>query len=576
MQVSRGAAWSTPGDVKSVAVASTRGARQRLATSMKALGILVKLHTRNLGFDYEPGRRARKRVVMLARWQKVKMKTKKCKKVGHKASLHVTRTALLPALSYGVACTSFPSGLLRDFRGVVAQMAGPLHGRSATARLALRNCEPSFVFVLEPLKAWWKAIWTQILPLSMLTSALSQAEEMAERAGHLHHCHVAGGAGAYLSSLRRIGWKMLGVDGVVTDREQTLRLGVDCDPKMLLRMASSALERRLSVESRLSDELSSIHVPDGNHRAASRANHFAPMGSLPGFAEHAQAIWWDQFQHHDGKLIPWLRPAIDAVKEAARRGRSAASIGSFIALIEGGWWTQARLHHCGLASDPFCRWCGEDHGTLWHRLSRICKSSASDRPTIVQEGMSRWWDPLFARGIPALPLMPGVPDEEVWCYPPEAGQQLLTGDLYTDGAMRGLHPDARRGGWAFAMLGSSREEIRAVFYGICVEPWLTVVRTELRAMEEALRRACALVTVYTDNAAVVNAFVEGKTYACRAGNDGADIWRGMFTIREGFGDFCLLKVKAHTVEADVVDGFILCDKLGMLQPIILRSRPERL
>ena len=86
-------------------------------------------------------------------------------------------------------------------------------------------------------EAWWKAWWEQVLPHPTLISALKHAEEKAEREGHLHHCHVSGGAGAYLSSLKRIGWEAIGVDAVRTDREQTLRLGVDCDPKMLLRMA---------------------------------------------------------------------------------------------------------------------------------------------------------------------------------------------------------------------------------------------------------------------------------------------------------------------------------------------------
>ena len=273
-------------------------------------------------------------------------------------------------------------------------MAGPMHGRSTTARLALRSCDPSFAFVLEPLKAWWKAAWLRTLPFSTLTYALNSAGKSAERAGHLQHCQIAGGASAYLSSLRRIGWKSLGVDGVVTDREQTLRLGIDGDPKMLLRLACSALERRLALESGLVDTLTSIHVADGNHRAASRSSNFAPFGDLPGLADQAREKWWDQFQHHDGRLIPWLRPAIDAVKAAQRRGYSAASLGSFIALIEGGWRTQARLHHCGLATDPFCRRCGEEHGTLWHRTARLCNDSSRGRPSIVSEGMERWWDPL--------------------------------------------------------------------------------------------------------------------------------------------------------------------------------------
>ena len=382
------------------------------------------------------------------------MKSKRCKRLGSTASVHVSRTALVPSISYGSSCTSFPSGLLRDLRGVVAQLIGPTLGRSTTARLALRNCEPTVAIVLAPLKAWWAACWQQSLPFSIMGAALRGAAKAAVSAGHLQHSQVAGGAGAYLSSLERIGWHSTGIDSVITERGQELKLGGECDPIMLLRLASTALDRKMALESDLAASLTSIHTADGCHRATSIASNFAPIGDLPGLAEVAKSKWREQYQHNGDSLIPWLRPAIDAVKAAQRGGCSAASCGSFMAFVEGGWWTQAKLHYRGLATDPFCRWCGEEHGTLWHRIAGQCKGRSKEQPPIVQEGLDRWWDPLFSRGIPAMPLLPELPREQTWCFPENASQVLLTGVLYTDGAMRGLHPEARRGGWAFAMLAS--------------------------------------------------------------------------------------------------------------------------
>ena len=106
------------------------------------------------------------------------------------------------------------------------------------------------------------------------------------------------------------------------------------------------------------------------------------------------------------------------------------------------------------------------------------------------------------------------------------------------------------------MMGAERGELKAAFYGTCSEPWLTVVRAELKAVEEAVRRAVAPLTIYTDSAAVVRAFRKGKAYACRATNDGADIWRRIWATLQDFGDFEILKVKAHTTAEDSAEGLI--------------------
>ena len=142
---------------------------------------------------------------MLARWVKVKAKAKKCKRLGTQGALHVSRSALVPALTYGVECTGLPSGVLQSIRGVVAELAGPTAGRSTIARLALRGCEPSCQVVLAPLRAWWKAVWRSCLEVEVMKDAMEGATAAADKAAHLVHNNIMGGAGAYLSSLKRIG-----------------------------------------------------------------------------------------------------------------------------------------------------------------------------------------------------------------------------------------------------------------------------------------------------------------------------------------------------------------------------------
>ena len=83
-----------------------------------------------------------------------------------------------------------------------------------------------------------------------------------------------------------------------------------------------------------------------------------------------------------------------------------------------------------------------------------------------------------------------------------------------------------------------------------------VLRAELKAIEEALRRAVAPVVIYTDSSDAVDAFRKGRAFACSSKADGADIWFRIWGILRDFGDFDLRKVKAHTTAQDVAEGLI--------------------
>ena len=198
--------------MKSVAVSTGKSARSLMATGLKALGIPVKGQTRNLGIDYAPGKRARRKVALMARWGQVRKKAKRCRMLGTRAALVIGRTALVLAISYGAACSGVATGFLHDLRTMIAELGGPMRGRSTTARLAMLQMDPAFPLILAPLWAWWRAVWEEALPREVLADALRRATRNARSAGHIAHACAEGGAGAFVSSMARLGWRVVAVD----------------------------------------------------------------------------------------------------------------------------------------------------------------------------------------------------------------------------------------------------------------------------------------------------------------------------------------------------------------------------
>ncbi len=67
---------------------------------------------------------------------------------------------------------------------------------------------------------------------------------------------------------------------------------------------------------------------------------------------------------------------------------------------------------------------------------------------LLRKGRASVWDPLFSRGVPALPKTPGPPPDRVVRVVvdgrPEEGV-TATGDVYTDGALTGKWRRIMRG-----------------------------------------------------------------------------------------------------------------------------------
>ncbi len=82
-----------------------------------------------------------------------------------------------------------------------------------------------------------------------------------------------------------------------------------------------------------------------------------------------------------------------------------------------------------------------------------------------------------------------------------------------------------RGGWGIVALHPDRDEAVCSLHGTCPELQPSVVRSELRAVLEALRLAAPPLRLHIDNKEVVDGFTNGRAWCTEPGRDGADLWR---------------------------------------------------
>ena len=157
-----------------------------------------------------------------------------------------------------------------------------------------------------------------------------------------------------------------------------------------------------------------------------------------------------------GRPIPWFEPLAAHLASTWARKQSASAVASTAALAEGRWWTPQRLYEAGFAEHPFCELCGEV-GDLPHRMG-----SCPRRKPFCDEECPPWLavniqkqkdNIMFTTGLPARPCPPPVPPpfERTISELPSQGA-VVSGMVYTGGALKGLIPCARRVGWAFVVI----------------------------------------------------------------------------------------------------------------------------
>ncbi len=308
---------------------------------------------------------------------------------------------------------------------LTAETYGRMGGRSVWARLGIRGADHRIGLVLRPIRAWLEAVWEGRLSADDMMDAWRYAQRVTGLSARPHRT-ANGAARSYIAALRRLGWRSPAVDAVLTREGHPLRVG-EVDVVAIMRYAEDDLMVRMGVESAVGKDINDPLGERGHYRAmggtvqgAVNVGNDEIRSHVAGSTEtedRLSRIWrGPRYQQEDGRVIPWLLPATMLLRRRLRDvGRMTSADASVAAMVEGGWWTAARLAAAGLRDSPVCAACGKAVGTLWHRLGD-CDATREDREGkggcpawLLKKGRASVWDPLFARGVPALPKVPPLP-----------------------------------------------------------------------------------------------------------------------------------------------------------------------
>ncbi len=587
---------------KSGAVASTRKLRRKLRATFGKLGIGVGRKTKLLGVDYQPGGgRQGRREVQGKRWGRVAERRRRINRLGTQGGPHVVSTGVVHSAKYGATVTGPSRALVRELGAIAAGALGPMGGRSVWGRLGVRGMDHRIGLVLAPVRAWLEAVWEQEVDADDMLAAWRYAQRVTGLSARPHRMAV-GAARSYVAALTRLGWQSPSVDAVLTREGHVMRVG-EVDVTAIIRCAEDDLMAQMGLDSAIGLDINDPLGERGHYRVLQGA----PPGAIQVTAEDGGAgitahvagttqleansarVWRGaRYQLQEGRMIPWLLPAVMTLKGRLRdKARRTAADGSAAALVEGGWWTAARLAAAGLRSTAICAACKEAIGTLWHRLGE-CSATKDEREGgkgcpqwLLRKGRVGLWDPLFSRGVPALPKVPAPPPQKViLTVIEEVGGEggVATGDVYTDGAMTGRWRRIMRGGWGVVVLVDDAQRVAWRMHGTCAELYPSILRAELTAVLNVLRIVVPPARIHVDNAEVVRGFAEGPRWCTAVGRDGGDLWREVWERMDDIGGgVTVVKVKAHTEEGAVEEGIITeRDRYGNMQADAEAKRGARL
>ena len=539
MKVSRRERWAIIGKSKSMVAVSCPKVKGKISTTMRRLGILVTQKAKHLGIEYGPGARTRAPSGAKSRWVSNAARRARVTRLGRRLGRHVFATGLKPALTYGSSVAALNQATFNGMRRAAGKSMGTMHGRSLTARLAINRCDPGWDVVKGPILTWTSEVWQGRVPTRTMERAWMHAQTRVSTSNR-PQTSSGGAAGTYIAALRRIGWSSPAYNAIRTRDGTILQLDQQA-PKTILRFLQDDFDIAFAAAT-------TVFTPQAE----------GPGNLAGGYAARKAAESEIRYCLVHGQPIPWFQPAASVINSKWAKTISPAAMASAATLPEGGWWTQAKLAACGLAEHPFCALCHNAVGTLSHRMFRCpSRKEQIDKqcPNSLRESARMEPDnPLFRIGVPARPQCPDPPPPgENWISARPEGGAAASGVAYTDGALRGTVPRARRAGWAY-VVDDNTAPLWGKF-GVCSEPYPTVIRAELHALLEILRVTIGPIIIYVDNLEVVQGVANGERWCCHPKRDGADLWRSIWARLNDLGILVRVeKVKAHLTYQHVLDG----------------------
>ena len=502
---------------KTVATVSSAKLGKRIAPSLRRFGVATQRQVKFLGIDYAAGKCVGRKI-QKKRFVKVLSRIGRYKMLGKKGGTKVLRTGAGPAVRYGASVLGTNSTWLCRIRRFACAVQGEMRRRSPFGRLKLAKYDPAKLMAIDPIVDWARAWWDGVVGCDDLEIAWKTASVQVGLARHPFQ-KVSGPAGALIASAHRINWKVPSPRYLLTDNDVLIDLHEVC-PAVVQQYAEWSYESMQARDSAMARRLGYI-------------------------------------------------PNLDPLSEIVNGSRSTSSAReSLRALGEDGWWTQSRLHREGFpgVTDDVCRACNSAVGTLWHRCV-ACSVTAAVREEyndqdILYDAQSALLggSPLFVNGIPALEEEPkGPPFVERWCggvHPADNDPYVFTGNVFTDGAMRGpALARLRRAGWAAVAVDDNANIVYGL-YGTCPDPFPTAFRAELLAVERVLAYAWPPVKLHIDNQEVINGISRGKLWCCNSMRPAADLWRKIWWRIDDIGidSLTFVKVKGHATDNDVLIG----------------------
>ena len=602
---------------KTVAIGSSRRVRERLKKGVGKRGIHVRTRLAHLGIDYGVGALGRGKPGVRGKVKKAREVMPRIRRLGAVGGPHVFKTGVVKAVKYGCTVTGLGDAALQSLRAMAAQAHGKSVGRSTTARLTIHGTDPAIDIVVPAIRAWAEAMFTGRPGPRFMVLAWHGAKDSAGKEG-IQQAAVKGAASAFLAAIERVGWLstaphlVTALDGTQIDLRATA-------PRIVRKWAeddwAAAAASRSSVAVELNDLTGEKGYGVGLDIPVAGAFLLGQCANAKALREEALGSSRCRI---GGDLIPWFEPLRMMVK-SARRSKEGYGEGlrSAVALAEGGWRTQLHLCAEGKASHPYCCSCGPFEteeaggrteresearecqqewdmqealkfidwgsdaageaaagcrvGTVVHRLIQCARNkTAHGRAAVAKIGKLKEefkrnpWDPLWWRGVPAMPAaLPAPTFQEFVVRPSPEVDLIATGKAYTDGACKGLFRKTKRAGWGVCALNEEGEILWGA-YGVCPDSYASALRAELWGLLGILRYALPPLSIGTDNAEVVRGWESGPLYCSNPAKEGADLWGRIWDkVRDvGKAGLSVYKVKAHLGKHAIEQGRISLEDWG--------------